>query len=318
MSLNEAIDWRSNTYNGIEQYDAWCTVLNDRFGCWNPKPKTTDLFCAETRSRLIGKTQFVECICDPCTAVRPYKSGRLLGKETLTFQLVLSGSEQFEIGENRFCLSAGDILIWNDLNPMRFDVTEKLHKMSVTIPLTRLRSWMPRNWHSLPSYFPRGSTVSSMLSSLVFSAMPEAMGDGLRNGDAIADALLGTLVGALGNDEDQPDFCLRTSHLVRAKSYISDNLENMDLSPGDIAAVCGISLRYLHNLFQDEGMSVQQYIMLRRLEKICLDLGNKAMRHRTITDIAFFWGFQSSAHFSRRFKEEFGVSPSEYRRDLLQ
>ena len=39
------------------------------------------------------------------------------------------------------------------------------------------------------------------------------------------------------------------------------------------------------------------------------------MAHRTITDIAFSWGFQNSTHFSRRFKDEFGLSPHEFRNE---
>jgi len=37
-----------------------------------------------------------------------------------------------------------------------------------------------------------------------------------------------------------------------------------------------------------------------------------------VTEIAFRWGFKDSAHFSRAFKREFGISPSEVRRVALQ
>ena len=34
---------------------------------------------------------------------------------------------------------------------------------------------------------------------------------------------------------------------------------------------------------------------------------------RRITDIALSWGFRDATHFSRRFRQEFGVSAHEYR-----
>jgi AraC-like DNA-binding protein len=37
-----------------------------------------------------------------------------------------------------------------------------------------------------------------------------------------------------------------------------------------------------------------------------------------VTEIAFRWGFKDSAHFSRSFKREFGISPSEVRRNALR
>ena len=38
-----------------------------------------------------------------------------------------------------------------------------------------------------------------------------------------------------------------------------------------------------------------------------------ALRHRTIGDLAFSWGFVDASHFSRAFKARFGVGPTDYR-----
>ncbi|WP_416221651.1 helix-turn-helix domain-containing protein [Rhodohalobacter sp.] len=44
--------------------------------------------------------------------------------------------------------------------------------------------------------------------------------------------------------------------------------------------------------------------------KVCSQTGNK-----TISQIAFDCGFNNLSHFSRTYKAEYGMSPSEYRRD---
>jgi AraC-like DNA-binding protein len=41
------------------------------------------------------------------------------------------------------------------------------------------------------------------------------------------------------------------------------------------------------------------------------------MRDRTITEIAFLWGFSDSAHFSHSFRKEFGTSPRAFRSRAL-
>ena len=41
-----------------------------------------------------------------------------------------------------------------------------------------------------------------------------------------------------------------------------------------------------------------------------------ALHHRSVSDIAFSWGFNDAAHFSRAFKERFRVTPKEFRQGL--
>ena len=48
------------------------------------------------------------------------------------------------------------------------------------------------------------------------------------------------------------------------------------------------------------------------------DLKNPAQAQRTITDIAFSWGFNNGAHFSRVFREHTGLSPSDFRETALR
>lgn len=55
------------------------------------------------------------------------------------------------------------------------------------------------------------------------------------------------------------------------------------------------------------------YIWHRRLERIRHDLANPALAGTSITEIAFGRGFSSSTHFSRSFRESYGVSPRVYR-----
>ena len=52
---------------------------------------------------------------------------------------------------------------------------------------------------------------------------------------------------------------------------------------------------------------------LRRLAKVIENLGNTEQR---ILDVALDYGFTSHANFTRAFKETYGITPEEYRRDL--
>jgi AraC-like DNA-binding protein len=54
-------------------------------------------------------------------------------------------------------------------------------------------------------------------------------------------------------------------------------------------------------------------IWAQRLEACRRELGDPQQGHRSISDIAFGWGFNDAAHFSRAFRERFGLSPREWR-----
>lgn len=99
----------------------------------------------------------------------------------------------------------------------------------------------------------------------------------------------------------------------RVKLYISRHLGDPDLSIAKLADVARCSKRYLHMVFQPENISISDYILKLRLERCREDLRNPDYAQRSITDIAYSWGFNNSNHFSRCFKEEFGICPRHLR-----
>src|SRR5207248_374726 len=82
-----------------------------------------------------------------------------------------------------------------------------------------------------------------------------------------------------------------------------------DLSLEAIARNNGISLRYLHELFTAMDSSVSDWIWLRRLQRCYTLLTHPEHAARSIPEIAFSMGFNSSSHFSNRFREELGLTP---------
>jgi len=152
-----------------------------------------------------------------------------------------------------------------------------------------------------------------LLSSVIRSLSAPFLAGGLRNGDALTESVIGVLVNVLGVDRIAEPATLRAAHLIAVKAYIDAHLTDADLSPARISGASRISLRYLHRLFEDEGITLQQYVIRERLLRCRRELANRSMASRTITDIAFSSGFQNAGHFSRRFKAAFGMSPNDYR-----
>jgi AraC-like DNA-binding protein len=79
-----------------------------------------------------------------------------------------------------------------------------------------------------------------------------------------------------------------------------------------VADACGISKRYLHELFSDTNKTVSQFIREERLIAARDVIG--ASRHLPMAEIAYRFGFSDQAQFSRLFKALFGLTPTDWRR----
>jgi AraC family transcriptional regulator, positive regulator of tynA and feaB len=100
-------------------------------------------------------------------------------------------------------------------------------------------------------------------------------------------------------------------HRARIRSYIEQHLTDADLTPTAIAAGCQINVRYMHRLQALENETLARYILRRRLEECAREL-TAPQRRRSITEIAFLYGFKSATHFGRAFRDRYGVSPGRY------
>jgi len=99
---------------------------------------------------------------------------------------------------------------------------------------------------------------------------------------------------------------------ARILAHVELKLGDPNLSVESIAAAMHCSSRYLHKVFAGEE-SLSRHIWKWRLARCREALEDPGLDHRSVTDIAFSWGFNNASHFSRTFRERFGVTPSEYR-----
>jgi AraC-like DNA-binding protein len=101
---------------------------------------------------------------------------------------------------------------------------------------------------------------------------------------------------------------------LRLKAGIEVRLSDPNLRPAEAAAAAGISVRYANALLGQEGLSIERYIVHRRLQRCRDAIEDPSQAHRKIGDIAFGWGFSDLSHFTRRFRDTFGMTPGDCRR----
>jgi AraC-like DNA-binding protein len=79
-----------------------------------------------------------------------------------------------------------------------------------------------------------------------------------------------------------------------------------------MADAVGVSVRYANGVLAEHDTSICRLIRARRLARCRYALEDPNQTHRTVSEIAYGWGFSDMTHFGRRLKEAYGILPSEY------
>ncbi len=111
----------------------------------------------------------------------------------------------------------------------------------------------------------------------------------------------------VGGDEDSGAY---SAYVAQAIRYIDENYADCTLTVRGIAAQAGVSADYLSRQFHRMiGIAAQEYLRRYRFARAMelLQAGS------AVGDVAKQVGFRSLCHFSREFKREMGVTPSQYR-----
>lgn len=101
--------------------------------------------------------------------------------------------------------------------------------------------------------------------------------------------------------------------LTAARELINDHLDDPELTPEYLAAVLGVSRRYLYGVFSTQIGPVSLYIRSRRLTRARDMLRDPIYDEMTIAQIAMAVGFTDPAHFSRTYRTTYGYPPRKER-----
>ena len=104
-----------------------------------------------------------------------------------------------------------------------------------------------------------------------------------------------------------PDYTRCIEDVMR---YIREHI-NEPLNREVLAEVAGFSVPHFHRVFRAEvGESATSYVRRLRMERAGRKLRMGAV---DITEIALAAGYDTHAAFSKAFKQQFGLSPREFR-----
>jgi AraC family transcriptional regulator len=138
---------------------------------------------------------------------------------------------------------------------------------------------------------------------LFLDSIEQAMAVALVNGHAVKHRLVQMYKGGLGS-----------ARLRRIKELVHTKIED-DLSLDEMAQSVGLSTAHFARMFRKStGETPHQFVLRQRLERAKAMLRAPDAR---VLDVAVACGFKTQQHFAQVFRDVWGVSPTEYRQDLI-
>lgn len=108
---------------------------------------------------------------------------------------------------------------------------------------------------------------------------------------------------------------LRDFYIQEAIAFIDQNFQN-DISVEEIADNCGLNRSYFSKIFKEAlGRTPQAFLLNYRMTKAAELL---KLTQLSVSDVSKAVGYENPLHFSRAYKNVYGVSPREWRNNNRQ
>ena len=252
----------------------------------------------------------------PHAVVRTARTVRTRPTESVALYFTLRGEAYFHHDDGVRRLRPGQLLVCDADRPFLRGFSQGLEELAMKVPYDVLRSaggTMPRPARVIDFGAPGTDLGTNPYAAALAELVARAVGP---DGDGAADegAVLDLVTAALAEPEASQ---AAGAHFAAAERYVRQWVRDPTMSARRIADAIGLSERQLSRVLAEHGTSVPRLIARRRVEMASRMLRMPSYAEQTVEAIGLRCGFSSAAQFSRVFREQSGMSPSEARRYAL-
>jgi len=291
-----------------KQIQCWTDALTDLCGQFDVDPLDASSFEGRIKYATVSRLKLCQIETSQHRIAHTISRAKLSEHPFVKIHFQTYGVSYFEQDGRRIDVMPGDCLAYDVSCPHEIVSPALTRHEVVIVPKDLLQERGFRLAKMSPRKLSARSGTGRIAYDFVHATFDEASKLSPSSASGVADSLIDLLLLPLREADAMFDRVGPEAMYVRAQAFIREHLRDPDLSIDQISAALGCTKRYLHMLFSDRGMTVSDYIWNARLQHCRHELETHG--GKTITDVAFSWGFSSSSHFSRVFRKYFGVVPS--------
>lgn len=291
-------------------YDGFRSAMREDWGWFTPA-RETNIFASKVRTRRVFGFAAVDLTC---SATRLERTEQDIRRDNMEYYFVTvqDTGELIIIHNDRVVnITAGDVILLDSTKPVTFisRAEDSAQWLGVQVPRQKLASHLgfePQGGVCGP----RQAQASRLLCQLALDPISDAE-PAFASTDQFMHLVVYDLLGALF----APPAPLGSRHndklFMRVCGIIKDRFADPDISPREVAAEAGISLRYLQKLFTARGSTCGHHICSARLDHAARLIERRALMKtgQPLSDIAYACGFRDYTHFARGFRRRFGTAP---------
>lgn len=296
---------------GSVGYQLWESTLAEQCGAFHPEPPVSQGIESFQGAICPAQPGFGAKIASNSSHIhRSAKDIKRDGHDFFYLVHQLSGSAVMEHCGTQTVIGPGDLVLLDSARPSDFYFSGLSEQISLVIPRHKLDSSQPNSRLLLNQKLCANTRIGA-IAGFITQQFFEDTGPA-ADCEAVMEALIGVIRPRfVCRSDDAPTSYqaqVQKSFFEKAQRYIEARLGNFELTPDLIASDLGTSKRTLHRAFAQQGLSIGKYILERRLDR-CAAAFDRETDLQKISAVAFAWGFNDVSHFSRAFKNRFGVSP---------
>ncbi len=308
--------WCSDVIAARDQFASWRDACCRHVYAITPERPSRGPFRGRIEARRFGELDVVALSCEGHRVSRSRED--IARAATDTYYLYCQGADSvwFQQSGRELLVHSGDIVVADPNIPFSTGAARDFDFRIWRVP-RRAMDPLIANSGSLPmTFLSHRDGIGALVSSYLAALAGQLGRIDHEAEDAIVQNVVRLVALALGmapGARDAGREAVRSAKLQRVLQHIDRHLADPDLTPSRAAIAAGISLRQLHQLFEPKGTSFSRWVQRRRLEEIQALLRSPASRERSITEIAFAWGFNDLSTFYRAFRSAYGAHPGDVR-----
>ncbi|WP_196251726.1 helix-turn-helix domain-containing protein [Burkholderia glumae] len=297
-----------------DRFAIWREALSNIFDVSLHQTAPGDTFFGSLTAYHLGPVLLGEC---RTSAQRYFRSPVMIRRDDIDhylIQLYISGEIHGLYGSKPTHLTPMTLSVLDMSRPVD-SLGTPLHNINLLIPRDLLAPLIAQPNHMHGRIWTSDAATTALAAShlvTLFRLVPTLDSSQLS---AVVDVTVNLIAICLGSGEQAREALLPQRDAISlrmVRRYIRRHIRDMTLSPASLSTALGISRSRLYRLFKGEG-GVHEYIRSSRMRLALKEISDSKYHHRRIGDIAYEIGFTNEAHFSRSFREKFGMSPKEAR-----